>query len=327
MNALAHDAIARLDLARARRVGTMVVTGSEPEFDADPSEVLVDLEKLDGKQLLADYHLRRGKYGTTPFDPAGDRLRLYAGGVTIWSGFPGSGKTTLLRQLTCHCLARGSSVFFASLEEHPQDVLVGLAAVAAGRELPNDHQMQWFIDAYAARFRLWSVIGIAEHRRLLSVIRQLAKQGIKHAIIDSLMCLDIENDDFEAQRKFANLLAATARAARIHIHLVAHPRKLVSSGQEPDINDVAGAREIGGIADNVIFVRRDSNEPSIVQPATPMVIAIRKQRHGSGVLGSVGGWYHRSIRQFNTDQFPSGPIRYLPDDAYTAWPPFGGAGT
>ncbi len=302
-----------------RRLGRVLVTRVDPKYDIDPDEVLLDVMKLDGKELLAEYRKRHAKYGTTPFDPEGARLRLYPGGVTIWSGYPGSGKTTLLRQLVCHCLARGSSVFVASLEEDPRNVLVNLAAVAAGAYEPTDHQMQWFIDAYGERFRLWGVIGIAQHRKLLAVIRKLAEEGIKHAVIDSLMCLDVANDDFEAQRQFANLVAATARASNIHIHLVAHPRKTISAEQEPDINDVGGAREIGGIADNVLFVRRNPNE--IRDPlvsTTPMCIAIRKQRHGAGSLGNIMGWYHRTLRQFHLDQFPTGPMRYLPDDAYTS---------
>jgi len=298
-------------------LSNVLVTRAEPKYDEDPDKELLDIAALDGKELLARYEQRHAKFGTTPFDPDGERLRLYPGGVTIWSGYPGAGKTTLLRQLVCHCLARGSSVFLASLEEDPANVLVELAAVAAGRQSPTAHQMQWFIDAYAERFRLWGVIGIAQHRRLLAVIRKLAEQGIKHAVIDSLMCLDVRNDDYEAQRCFANLVAATARASRIHIHLVAHPRKQVSTDQELDINDVAGAREIGGIADNVIFVRRNPNEvrdPLATQ--TPMCAVIRKQRHSPGALGQVVGWFHRNMRQFRLEQFPTEPVRYLPADAY-----------
>src|SRR6185312_3065012 len=104
-------------------------------------------------------------------------------------------------------LARGSYVFLASLEEDPENVLVNLAAVAAGAELPNAHQMQWFIDAYAERFRLWGKIGVARSEELLGVVQAQAAFGVKHAIIDSLMCLDIANDDFEAQRVFANKAA------------------------------------------------------------------------------------------------------------------------
>lgn len=312
----ADDAIVKLDAYRAKRIGEMLVGDVEKEFDVDPQEMLLSVQELNGKALLAQHEKFHARFGTTPFDPDGRWMRLYPGGVTIWSGFPGAGKTTLLRQLVCHCLVRGSSVFLASLEEDPRNVLVNLAAVAAGRELPNAHQMQWFIDAYGQRFRLWGVIGIAEHRKLLAVIRKLAKDGIRHAIIDSLMCLDVANDDFESQRKFANLVAATARQAGIHIHLVAHPRKLISADQEPDINDVAGARELGGIADNVIFVRRSTEETDPLAPATPMKISVRKQRHAPGVLTTQQGWFHRGWRQFHPDQMAHGPMRYLPESAY-----------
>lgn len=304
---------------RGNRIGEMLVTREAPDYEVEPNEVLVNLMELDGAQLLREHTERQSRYGTAPFDPNGDRLRMYPGGVTIWSGFPGAGKTTLLRQLVCHLLKRKSSVFLASLEEDPQDVLVRLAATAAGADLPTAHQMQWFIDEYASRFRLWGGIGLAQHRKLLAVARKLAEEySVRHVIIDSLMCMDISNDDFEAQRNFANFVAATARAANIHIHLVAHPRKLVSADQEPDINDVAGAREIGGIADNVVFVRRAKTEVANPTSAiTPMIVVIRKQRHGNGMLGDISGWYHRKYHQFHLDQFPTSATHYLPEDAYT----------
>jgi twinkle protein len=298
------------------KIGEMLLLDTDMPKD-DPARILADVQAFDGKQLVEAYVRRHSKFGTVPFDPTGDRLRLYPGGVTIWSGFPGAGKTTLLRQLICHVLARGSSAFLASLEEDPENVLVNLAAVAAGCEMPNAHQMQWFIDAYGMRFRLWGKIGIADSEELLCAIRGLADFGIKHAIIDSLMCLDVANDDFEAQRRFANRVAAVARSGRIHVHLVAHPRKLVSADQELDINDVAGARELGGIADNVVFIRRSKDEgPTGMADATPMLISIRKQRHGSGAIGNITGWYHRHLRQFHVEQFPRHAMRYLPEDAY-----------
>jgi twinkle protein len=200
-----------------------------------------------------------------------------------------------------------------------------LAATAAASE-PTAKQMQAFIDEYQKRFRMWGIIGIANHRQLLAVIAQLAKEGIRHAVIDSLMCLDVANDDFEGQRKFANLVAATARAAQIHIHLVAHPRKLVSANQELDLNDVAGARELGGVADNVLFVQRQVGQAHAYGPSadvTPMCVAIKKQRHFNGALTNIEGWFNRGWKQFHREQFPDGPLRYLPREAYET--PFAGA--
>lgn len=310
--------VARIDAHRARRIGEMLVTQEATEFETAPQAVLVDLEPLNGHELLERHYHRLSRYGTTPFDPEGKLLRLYPGGVTIWSGFPGAGKTTLLRQMICHTLNRGSSVFLASLEEDPTDVIVRLAATAAGTDTPSAIHVQSFIDSYAKRFRLWGIIGITQHLKLLAVIRKCAADGVRHAFIDSLMCLDVANDDFEGQRRFANLLSTVARAAGIHIHLVAHPRKLVSSDQQLDLNDVAGAREIGGIADNVLFVRRthDKQDYAPNAEATPMCISIRKQRHFSGAICDIPGFYQRSLRQFSLDQFPMVQAHYLPAEAF-----------
>lgn len=308
------DAIARIDIARARRIGQMLAPSEAPEFDEDPDELL-DMGKLDGKALLEEYMEEMACYATTPFDKHGDRLRLYPCGVTIWSGFPGAGKTTLLRQLVCHLLQREQGVFFASLEEHPKHLLVRLACTAAGTESPTPHQVQWFIDAYGERLKIWAKVGMAKHRNILAVIRKLATQGTAHAIIDSLMKLDISSQDFELQRTFANLLAATAAQTRMHIHLVAHPKKPAQADQDPDINDVGGAKEIGGIADNVVFVRRKEGDTPLVN-STGMKITIRKQRHGNGSLGDILGWFHRDKRQFSLEQFAPA-VRYLPEDAYT----------
>jgi hypothetical protein len=240
-------------------------------------------------------------------------------GLFMLGDFTVTHNTTLLRQLICHELYHGSSVFLATLEEDPRAALVRLACTAAGCG-PDDltaHQMQWFIDAYGERFRIWGMVGIAQHRRLLAVARMLARQKIRHVVIDSLMCLDIRNDDLEAQRCFANLVAATAHAENIHIHLVAHPRKPQSAEHDLDIHDVAGTRELVGVVDNVLFVRRAQTPVSDPHATyTPMRISTCKQRHFSGWIGDIVGWYHRELRQFHAEQFPTGPIRYLPDDAY-----------
>lgn len=281
-----------------------------------PRQVLFDLAKTSAAEMLHSFAKSREKFATSPFDVNGHKVKFYRKGYTIWSGYPGAGKTTALRQLVCHLLASRESVFLASLEEHPADVIVQLAGVAFGREMPSEMQLQWFVDYYADRLKVWGITGIVSHREIFGTLQRLAReQGVTQAVIDSLMCLDVDSQDFEGQRKFANLVNAMTIESNIHLHLVAHPRKAVSVDQEPDINDVAGGADYGRLAHNVIFARRGKGVAHD-EWLSPMLFAIRKQRYGSGFIGDISGWFNRRVRQFKIDQFDQVPTQYLPKQAY-----------
>jgi ABC-type transport system involved in cytochrome c biogenesis ATPase subunit len=297
------------------------VRADDPKFlerQIEPTRELLNLESLNVAQIRDRYIERQRNFDTTPFDPEGRVLRLFPGGYTVWSGFPGAGKTTLLRQLACHWMHQRKGVFIASLEEYPDDVFYRHACTALGSDDPSQAGLEWCLYHWAERLRLWSADDLpAPHQRLLAAIRVLAAQGVRHAIIDSLMCMDVSTGDWEGQRLFANSLMRTVKVSGVHIHLVAHPRKIISSDQDPDINDVAGAADIGRLADNVIFVRRSKNESLATEQAVrPMRIAILKQRHGTGACGEVTGWFNRSLKQFKQDQFDTARSAYLPAEAY-----------
>jgi twinkle protein len=294
------------------------VEPDSPDFlekQVEPTEEVIDLNALDLRGLLADYRARQANYDTAPFDTDGHYLRFFPCGFTIWSGFPGTGKTTLLRQLACHLMRAGKMVFIASLEENPMDVFYRLACVALGTENPTEDGLQWCVDCWHDRLRLWSYRrGIASHARMLAVIRVLAKQGVTHSIIDSLARLDVHSGDWEGQRLFGNSLEATAATSNTHIHLVAHPRKLIDSNQAISINDVAGSADIGRLADNAIFVqRKDTDAPD---EFSPMRICIRKQRYFTGACATIEGYFNRRLRQFKPHIHDCEVTRYLPSGAY-----------
>lgn len=306
-------------MTRRLPTGVFVTTDSPAylERDLNPVAKLVDLGAQNVRHIRDGWLARQRDYQTTPFDPDGKYLRLFPGGVTIWSGFPGAGKTTLLRQLVCHLLHRGQGVFMASLEEDPADLFVRLCCGAAGTVEPTEAQLEWFVFAYAERLRLWGVIGDARHVELLALIRVLAREhGIRHAVIDSLMSLDVDSTDWEAQRRFALTLCNTARASGSHIHLVAHPRKPSSADRYgADLNDVAGSADLGRRVDNIVFVQRAKGEELLASDVTNMKIALRKQRYGTGACGDIEGYYHRNLCQFHFAPGARGPINYLPDAA------------
>lgn len=318
--------------AKVRKIGSIFVQTDRPEFlerDVAPEREVFDLGTVEAADLLEAYRDKQANYSTAPFDPVGEKLRFFPGGFTIWSGFPGAGKTTLLRQLACHLMRRadprdsrtGHSVFVCSMEELPQDVLIRQAQVACGREDIDANALQWCADEWFNKLHLWNyrpVEADAEHQKILAAIRVLAREkGVRHAIIDSLMCLDVASNDYEAQRLFAGALARTCHASGVHVHLVAHPRKPQQGGQRPDLSDVAGSADLGRKADNVIFVKRDfeAEGAHINGPCTPMRIQVAKQRYGTGFLGDIDGWFHRQFRQFVLMPGQTHPTSYLPPEA------------
>lgn len=309
-------ALAKIDAARVRKLGQMLVTGGDKFHE--PRQVLYDLAGKDAAEILSEYLKSREGYATTPFDPNGEKFRFFRKGYTIWSGYPGAGKTTALRHLICHLLGAGQKVFVASMEEDPVQVIVQTAGSCFGCEVPTVDQLQWFMDFYRDDLKIWGVIGKSLSQEIMGTAQMLAKEhGVTQVFIDSLMCLDVNSQDFEGQRLFANNLGAVAIESNIHIHLVAHPRKAVSVEQEPDINDVAGGADYGRLAHNVVFVRKGKVESfSGVPECTPMQFAIRKQRYGTGFTGEITGWLNRRLRQYKADQFDQKPTQYLPKQAY-----------
>lgn len=319
LHALDHDQLVSLVRETAKqnvKLRKLFLDSDSPAIQQAAKEapelLLLDVADRDVATLRKSYFDRQADFDTAPFDEGGAKFRMFPGGVTIWSGFPGSGKTTILRQLACHLLSRGRGVFIASLEERPDDMLFRLMQTAAGDLNPSEAQCKAFIDLYAERLRLWGMIGLAPVASLIGAIRVTARQGVRHAIVDSLTCLDVGGSDWDGQRGFANELVALARTENVHVHLVAHPRKPSVKDTGPDLADVAGSSDLVRLVDNVVFIRRATdNESQNFSDATPMLAVIRKQRHGTGMCGDIQGWFHRAHVQFSHSQWWEGPTEYL----------------
>lgn len=307
--------------ATNRQFRGIFVTPDDPRFlekQIAPEADLLDLEKLDIPHVRTEYIARQKNYDTAPFDPDGRAVRFFPGGYTIWSGQPGAGKTTLLRQLACHLMKRDRKVMVASLEEKQIDVFYRHAMVALATEDPSQAGLEWCVFQWADRLRLWNSTELpAPHQKLFAGIRVMAARGVRHAIVDSLMCLDVAEGDWEGQRMFVISLLRTLQASNVHIHLVAHPNKILTADQEPDMNHVGGSSSLIRLADNILFVRRAKGESlSSNVDVTPMRLDLLKQRHGTGRNGRLDGWFHRKHKQFKADQFDETIVQYLPPEAY-----------
>lgn len=310
-----EEAAGKADLlAKARASANIYVTKESPNSEKTPERILYDAGMEDAATMLAAYRKKMESYDTMPLDVEGQMIRLFKGEYSIFSGRTGTGKTTFLRQGICHLLKAGKNVFIATLEQEPQHYLIELAATAAGVEMPTEKQLQSFLDTYGAQLKLWGLIGVAAHKKILATIRDLAEAGLDYAVIDSFMMLDIDSQDFEAQRKFAALLAATVIAKQVHVILVAHPKKQISADQEPSTDDVCGSSTLVNLSWNCWFVRRgpeNTQNPSV----TPMEIFNLKGRTYNR-LGTITGCFHYKQRQFHLTDYAPMPTQYLPADQY-----------
>mgnify|MGYP000113676589 FL=1 len=93
------DFLVQLAKKRNPALAGMLVTGVDAEVEAMPERRLVDVAQLSPSDVLARWQKRQSDWQTIPADPTGANLRLYPGGVSVWSGYPGEGKTTQLRQM------------------------------------------------------------------------------------------------------------------------------------------------------------------------------------------------------------------------------------
>lgn len=96
---------------------------------------------------------------------------------------------------------------------------------------------------------------------LLLAMEQANKQlGVKCFVLDNFMQIDINSDNiYHEQTKVMEKLRTFAVNNEVHIHLVAHPRKIDNFQVRLTLYDVAGTMNIPNKAYNVISIIRVSN--------------------------------------------------------------------
>lgn len=237
-----------------------------------------------------------------PWDELNDRVRLAPGKLAIWTGYMHHGKSQMLKQVMLAAMQQSERVVMASMEEEPVELWCDMARMACGTQEPSVSQLSEWV-TFCHRLWIYDEQGQAKTLQLKDAIRYAARDlKITHFVIDSLMTIDIDKDDYNAQTRFARELKAIAKDERITIHLVAHMRKREGrNGDESagNVQDIAGAHEIGSLADYVFTVWRDKREPQDRPPgAKDAILKIEKQRGRFNWIGQFSLNYHHKSRQY-----------------------------
>lgn len=273
----------------------------------------------------------------------GDHFKIRPGEVTVVSGFGGHGKSEFLNDLIVSmCEEYGEKAVIGSFETPPARTLLSMARQISGRrrivfvdDAGNETVDEKGFDDACQMLNndvlFYDFVGTAESKKALEAYGLAARMyGVKFFVIDSLMCMDIEEDDSQGQKEFMNLLREFVLKYGVHMFVVAHSRKPTEKKREetyiPWKHDILGSVHISNLAWNVLIPWRNISKGARYQEAVnkmeiaatadqqeywrkkaeevfaecDCVVAIRKQRDGTGELPIKELWFDPDSRQYRS---------------------------
>lgn len=201
-----------------------------------------------------------------PWQYAKGKILFRPDELCVWTGINGHGKSQLLGNVIISLMSQGARICIASLEIKPQKLLMRLTRQAAGLREPTIAYIKAIHDWYSDKLWLFDLVGVAKVERLLEVFLYARQRyGIDVFVIDSLMKLDIADDDYVMQKLLVSKLCDFKNQHDCQIHIIAHPRKSEDESKIPSKLDVKGAGSITDLADTCFTVWRNKRKEEIVQ--------------------------------------------------------------
>lgn len=239
-----------------------------------------------------------------PWPKTHGKVLVRPGKLVVWAGWTHHGKTAMVKQAMLAAIHQSERALVASMEEEVVDVYCDMAVMACGEPQPRSKELARFNEFVTGKLWLFDQQGQIDPVRMLAVIRYAGSElKVTQVVIDSLMMLNVNRDDYEAQARFVAQLKAVAKDTGVTVHLVAHMRKREGKGGDESpgtVHDVSGGHEIGSIADSVFIVWRDKKPNA----AYPCQLKIEKQRGRINWIGIVDLKFHATSRQFVEDVYP-----------------------
>lgn len=200
---------------------------------------------------------------------------LAEGGVTVISGNAGEGKSTIGGSLLLNAVQQGFKVCAYSGELSSQQFLDWILHQAtenkyigyrkdqrSGKNITfvSDQIQRRIKDWLAGKFFLYDNNNIMETNQGESVIKMFEmcarRYGCKLFLADNLMCMTVSpEEENRAQAKISAQLKAFAAKYKVHVILVAHPRKR-KPGETFQNQDISGSSAIGNLADTVLNIEK-----------------------------------------------------------------------
>lgn len=278
-----------------------------------------DIKKIDLSSLM---HI---KTGYTELDKK--IVGLYEGEITIISGSNSSGKSSWINNLILNVIQQNIKVALWSGELRPDVLKTWISLSAAGTHYiqPSKYdEGKYFVPENVSekidewmdgKFFLYNNEYTNKWEQIFNDMGELVKIGVKLLILDNLFSLDIdifEGDKNNKQKELILQLCDFVKKNKVHVILVAHPRKVTTFLRKTDIS---GTSDLTNAASNVFIVHRVNNDflktggeflgNTVVQQYSMFgnCIEIAKNRLYGIVDCLVGMYYEIPTRRFkNTEQ-------------------------
>lgn len=195
------------------------------------------------------------------------------GCITIWTGLTNAGKTTVMTMIAKKTIEQGERIFFFNGEQTKEDFKNNLYIQASSKkdlirkQYRNSIVYDTFVKEEKAR-ELEKIYGNKIYiynneverdiNSLLYAMEELRKeQKIRVFFLDNFMQIDIKSDNvFQEQTNIMEKLRTFAVNKKVHIHLVAHPRKTERFQVRLAEYDILGSSNLSNKAYNIISIMR-----------------------------------------------------------------------
>jgi twinkle protein len=260
-----------------------------------------------------------------PYRKLGDKLLFRPSELTLWSGAVGAGKSQILSDCVVDWVHQKSRVCLCSFEMKAEQTLRRMCKQAGNVDRPTEEYICQALTWLDQGLLIYDHVGKEPLEGALEILDYArAKYGCDQFVIDSLMRLGVDGDDYSGQERVLFRLVDWVIANDAHIHLVAHSRKGDRTASVPDIEDVKGAMEIGANAFNIVTVWRnrkregeiereqdDQKQREMLDEMPTVILNVCKQRNGD-YEGKVGLWFDRASYRYRSSYDQRGDRNYLP---------------
>lgn len=198
------------------------------------------------------------------------------GCVTIWTGFTNSGKTTILTMIAKQSIEQGERIFFFNGEQTKDDFKNNLYKQSVTskdivkKQFKNSCVFERFVtpskvqeleNKYSQMIFVYNNEMPRNIDTLLYAMEELRKtEKIRVFFLDNFMQIDVNSENvYQEQTNIMEKLRTFAVNKKVHIHLVAHPRKTERFQTRISLFDIAGSSNLINKAYNIISVMRLDN--------------------------------------------------------------------